>query len=72
MRVLILANNDIGLYKFRYELLRELLVPGSYLEGRSAEPCEVYISLPNGDFVPELVKLGCQFINTSLDRKSVV
>ncbi len=68
MRVLILANNDVGLYKFRKELLSELLAPGSYIEGRVAEPCEVYISLPNGDFIPELVSMGCKFIDTPFER----
>ncbi len=68
MRVLILANNDVGLYKFRKELLSELLIPGSYIEGRVAEPCEVYISLPNGEFVPELVSMGCKFIDTPFER----
>ena len=68
MRVLILANNDVGLYKFRKELINELLHPGSFLEDRTAEPCEVFISLPNGDFVPELVDMGCVFIDTPLER----
>ncbi len=68
MRVLILANNDVGLYKFRKELISELLQPGSFIEGRIAEPCEVYISLPNGDFVPELVNMGCEFIDTPFER----
>ena len=68
MKVLILANNDVGLYKFRKELISELLHPGSYLSGRNAEPCEVFISLPNGDFVPELVDMGCVFIDTPLER----
>lgn len=68
MRVLILANNDVGLYKFRKELLRELLIPGTFIEGRVAEPCEVYISLPYGDYVPELVSIGCKFIDTPFER----
>lgn len=68
MRVLILANNDVGLYKFRKELLSELLVPGSYVEGRIAEPCEVYISLPQGDFISELENMGCKFIDTPFER----
>lgn len=71
MKVLVLANNDVGLYKFRKELISELLYPGSFLEGRIAEPCEVFISLPNGDFVPELVDMGCHFIDTPLDRHGV-
>ena len=35
MKVMILANNDVGLYKFRKELLTELLKDN-----------EVFISLP--------------------------
>ena len=68
MKVLILANNDVGLYKFRKELISEMIHPGSFLPDRIAEPCEVFISLPNGDFVPELVEMGCHFIDTPLER----
>mgnify|MGYP004505358083 CR=1 FL=1 len=68
MRVLVLANNDVGLYKFRRELLDEILHPGSYIEGRVAEPCEVFISLPNGEFVSDMKKMGCKFIDTPLER----
>lgn len=68
MKVLILANNDVGLYKFRKELISELLHPGSFLVDRTAKPCEVFISLPNGGFVPELVDMGCVFIDTPLER----
>lgn len=71
MRVLILANNDIGLYKFRKELIEELIHPGSYINGRNGKPCRVYISLPYGDFIPELKKIGCHFINTPVDRRGV-
>lgn len=68
MKILILANNDVGLYKFRKELISELLHPGSFLSDRVAEPCEVFISLPNGDFVSKLVDMGCTFIDTPLER----
>ena len=68
MKVLILANNDVGLYKFRKELISELLNPGSYLTGRIADPCEVFIALPNGGYVSDLVDMGCVFIDTPLDR----
>src|SRR5690625_4315080 len=57
-KVLILANNDMGLYKFRKELIIRLL-----------EEYEVYISLPYGEFIPDLTQLGCVFINTSVDRR---
>lgn len=68
MKVLILANNDVGLYKFRKELLEELLQPGSYLKGRKDEPCEVYISLPDGEYISEMKNMGCHFIDTPLER----
>lgn len=60
-RILVLANYDIGLYKFRKALLEELIRQGN----------EVYISLPFGDFVPELEKLGCKFIATTLERRGM-
>lgn len=59
-KILILANNDIGLYKFRKELIEELL-----------KDSEVFISLPNGEFVKELVNMGCEFIDTRIDRRGV-
>ena len=71
MRVLILANNDVGLYKFRKELIDELIHPGSFIIGRKAKPCKVYISLPDGEFISELKKLGCKYINTPIDRRGV-
>lgn len=59
-RVLILANNDIGLYKFRKELIQELLRDN-----------EVWISLPYGELVEPLKDMGCHFINTDVDRRGV-
>lgn len=59
MRVLILANADSGLYRFRLELLRELLL-GEH---------EVFIALPDGPFIPEIKALGCRFINTPFSRR---
>lgn len=58
MKILILANNDVGLYKFRKELITELLLEN-----------EVFISLPDGDFIKRLKDLGCSFINTPLERR---
>lgn len=57
MDVLIVANADIGLYKFRKELLEELVKNN-----------QVYIALPKGEFYDELVSIGCKFINIKLDR----
>lgn len=61
MRILILANNDLGLYRFRKDLISRLLSCGN----------EVYISLPNGDFVEPLTKMGCIFIDTPVDRRGM-
>lgn len=61
MRILILANMDIGLYKFRKELIKELLDQGH----------EVYISLPDGDLIRPFEKMGCTFIDTYVDRRGI-
>lgn len=60
-RILVLANNDVGLYRFRKDLLAALLGAGH----------EVYISLPDGGFISELVQLGCRFIDTPIDRRGM-
>ena len=46
MRILVIANSPVGLYKFRKELLETLL--GEH---------QVYVSLPYGDFVDHMVKM---------------
>lgn len=61
MRILILANDAEGLYKFRKELIQELIANGN----------KVYISLPEGKFIRNLEKLGCRFINTYVDRRGI-
>lgn len=57
-KILILANNDIGLYNFRKELLERLL----------KEKYKVYISLPMGDRVIEMEEMGCHYICTEINR----
>ena len=59
MKILILGNNDVGLYKFRGELLEKLL----------AEKHEVFISLPYGSFVPRMTEMGCVFLETPIERR---
>lgn len=59
MKILVLANFGMGLYNFRKELLEELIRQNN----------EVYISLPNDEYVPKLEKLGCRFVDTHLDRR---
>ena len=60
MKVMILANNDVGLYQFRKELIEELL-----------KEHKVVISLPYGDFVKPLEDIGCKFIDTPIDRRGI-
>ena len=60
-KILVLANNDVGLYKFRKELLQKLANQGN----------EIYISLPYGDMVNPLIDMGCRFINTEIDRRGI-
>lgn len=60
-KILILANLDVGLYKFRKALIKELLDQGN----------EVYISLPKGLLIEKLEKMGCHFIETPVDRRGI-
>lgn len=61
MRILVLANFDLGLYNFRKELLKKLIDMGH----------EVLISLPYGEKVDLLTEMGCEFIDTKLDRRGI-
>lgn len=61
MKILVLANSDLGLYKFRKELLQSLIDQGN----------EVFISLPDGKFVLLMAAMGCHFIQTSFERRGV-
>lgn len=60
MKVVILANFDVGLYQFRKELIEELLKKN-----------EVIISLPYGELVEPLKEMGCKFIDTPVDRRGI-
>lgn len=58
-KVLLAINFDEGLYNFRKELL-EALIQAGY---------EVHIAVPDGEFVPKLCRMGCQFHDTPLNRR---
>lgn len=60
MRILILANYDVGLYQFRKELIEELLRDN-----------KVFISLPYGKLVEPLKDMGCKFIDAPVDRRGL-
>jgi galacturonosyltransferase len=59
MKVLVLSNFGMGLYKFRKELLQELIKQGH----------EVFVSLPNDEYIPLLENLGCEYIESKVDRR---
>lgn len=58
-KVLILSNHFITLYNFRKELIKELV-----------KSSEVYISIPKSEENSFFTNLGCQIIETEIDRKS--
>lgn len=60
MKILILANYDVGLFCFRRELIEELLKNNT-----------VFISLPYGELVEPLKNMGCVFINTQFERRGI-
>lgn len=60
MKIMILANFDVGLYQFRKELIDELLKKN-----------EVIISLPYGELIEPLKEMGCKFIDTPVDRRGI-
>jgi len=59
MKVLVLANFGLGLYNFRKELLEKLIEQNN----------DVYVSLPNDEYVPRLEKIGCKFIDSPVCRR---
>ena len=60
MKILILANHPLGLYRFRRELIEELL-----------KNHQVILSLPDGDLIRPLEAMGCTFIDTPFDRRGI-
>ena len=61
MKLLILANNDEGLYKFRKELIEEMLHEGN----------EVVASIPKGKWIANIKQLGVKVIPTEVDRRGI-
>lgn len=60
MKILIIANSPVGLYKFRKELLKLL----------SEKNC-VYVAAPYSEFAEELKQCGFNFINTDINRRGL-
>lgn len=60
-KILILANKDITLLYFRKELIERLIKEGY----------KVIVSFPESDNVEYFQKIGCEFINTDVDRRGM-
>ncbi len=60
MKIVIVTNTSAGLYGFRKELIYEL-----------AKKNEVIALSPNNQKKDELMALGCQLIDTPLDRRTI-
>lgn len=57
-KILILVNHDVVIYNFRKELVERLLADGY----------EVIISSPYGERIDDLVGMGCEYIEASIER----
>lgn len=59
MKIMILANFGMGLYKFRKELIERLVEDGH----------EIDVVMPFDEYVPRLKALGCNMIDIPLERR---
>lgn len=60
-KVLIIANCASGLYDFREDLIRKLIMLNQ----------KVYTLIPADEYVEELTSLGCKIIDTPVDRRGM-
>lgn len=58
--ILILANNSDGLYGFRKDLLEEI-----------EKTNKVHVAVPNDGYFEELKRIGCEMIETAVDRRGI-
>ena len=58
MKIALIGNTDLAIYNYRYELLRRLLDDGH----------RVTVISPNGQYVPEMKAMGCDFYEVAIDR----
>ena len=57
--ILLLANNDVGVYLFRKEIIEDLVREGY----------KIYVALPKGNLISKIQELGCYYIQTPIDRR---
>lgn len=60
MKLLVLANLDMGLYKFRKELMETLCSKN-----------EVIVATPHGEYYDALQKLGCEMVDFEFNRRGM-
>lgn len=60
-KVLILVNHDVVIYNFRKELIERLL----------SEGMQVIISSPYGERIDDLVAMGCEYIEITMERHGI-
>ena len=60
-KILILVNHDIVIYNFRKELVERLLAEGN----------KVVISSPYGERIENLIKMGCEYREVSMERHGI-
>lgn len=58
MRILVLANSDVGLFNFRFELIERLVKDGH----------SVFISCPFGERIRAFQALGVEYYDTKINR----
>ena len=58
MKVALIGNTDLAIYNYRYELLQRLLADGH----------SVVVISPNGQYVPEMKAMGCDYHEVNIDR----
>lgn len=59
-RILILSNSPNGLYRFRQELIEQLVLK-----------YDVYVSVPESNGISDIENLNCKVIKTSIDRRGM-
>lgn len=61
MKILMLSNFGLGLYKFRSELIQKLISHGH----------ELHVAFPKDNYEGKIKDLGCFFWNTPIDRRGM-
>lgn len=58
MKIAMIGNSDLSIYLYRREFVERLISDGH----------EVTVLSPNGEYIPELINMGCEYYETNMDR----